>query len=117
MGQPVVSQALEVMTASIDNGASLSGAVDLGGRKLAAIDMPAAWTAANITFQASADGITYDDLYDNSTERSLTVAASRYLMQNIGDWVGLRYLKIRSGTSGTPVNQGASRIITLLVQP
>ena len=40
MGQPVVSQALEVMTASIANGVSLSGAVDLGGRKLAAIDMP-----------------------------------------------------------------------------
>jgi hypothetical protein len=33
MGAPVVSQALEVRTATIANGASLSDAVDLGGRK------------------------------------------------------------------------------------
>ena len=79
--------------------------------------MPAAWTAASLTYQASADGVTYDDMYDGATERSLTVAASRYMMQNIGDWVGIRYLKIRSGTSGSPVNQGGARVITLVVQP
>jgi hypothetical protein len=32
MGAPVVSQALETLTATIENGGSLSGAVDLGGR-------------------------------------------------------------------------------------
>lgn len=114
---PVGSQAVETATVTIANGASLSGAVDLGGRKLVAIDMPAAWTAASLTFQASVDGVTYDDIYDGATERSLTVAASRYLMQNIGDWVGMRWFRIRSGTAGTPVNQGAARIITLVVQP
>jgi hypothetical protein len=115
--KPVGSQALEMTTVTIANGASLSGAVDIGGRKLVAIDMPSAWTAAALTFQASADGVTYDDMYDGATERSLTVAASRYMMLNIGDWVGARYLKIRSGTSGTPVNQGGARTITLMVQP
>jgi hypothetical protein len=117
MGAPVVSEGLERLTATIANGESLSGAVDLGGRKLVAIDMPAAWTAASLTFQASPDGVTYDDLYDGGTERALTVAASRYLAQNIGDWVGVRWLKIRSGTSGTPVNQGGARTLTLVVQP
>jgi hypothetical protein len=45
------------------------------------------------------------------------VAASRYLAQAIGDWVGVRFLRIRSGTAGTPVNQGGARTITLVVQP
>jgi len=117
MGAPVVSQALETLTATIENGGSLSGAVDLGGRKLVAIDMPSSWTAASLTFQASVDGIIYDDLYDGATERTLVVAASRYLAQAIGDWVGVRFLRIRSGTAGTPVNQGGARTITLVVQP
>jgi hypothetical protein len=117
MGAPVVSQALETLTATIENGGSLSGAVDLGGRKLVAIDMPSSWTAASLTFQASPDGVTYDDLYDSATERSVTAAASRYLAFNIADWVSVRFLKIRSGTAGTPVNQGGARTITLVVQP
>jgi hypothetical protein len=117
MGAPVVSQAVETLTCTIENGGSLSGAVDLGGRKLVAIDMPASWTAASLTFQASPDGATYDNMYDGATERSLTVAASYYSMLNIGDWIGVRYMKVRSGTSGTPVNQGGARTITLVVQP
>lgn len=117
MGAPVVSQALETLTATIENSGSLSGAVDLGGRKLVAIDMPSSWTAASLTFQASVDGVTYDDLYDGATERALTVAASRYLAFNIADWVSVRFLKIRSGTAGTPVNQAAARTLTLVVQP
>ena len=115
--RPVGSQALETTTLTIANGASLSGAVDLKGRKLVAIDMPSAWTAASLTFQASPDGVTYDDMYDGATERAITVAASRYMMLNIGDWIGVRFLKIRSGTAGTPVNQGGARTITLVVQP
>jgi hypothetical protein len=61
--------------------------------------------------------VTYDDLYDSATERSVTAAASRYLAFNIADWVSVRFLKIRSGTAGTPVNQAAARTLTLVVQP
>ena len=117
MGAPVVSEAIETKTATIDNGASLSGVVDLGGRKLVAIVMPASWTAASLTFQASPDGVTYYNVYDGATERALVVAASYYSALNIGDWVGFRYLKVRSGTSGTPVNQGGARTLTLVIQP
>jgi hypothetical protein len=117
MGAPVVSLALETRTVTIANGASLSDAVDLGGRKLIAIDMPASWTAASLTFQASVDGTTFDNVYDGATERSLTVAASYYSMLNIGDWVGCRYLKLRSGTAASAVNQGGDRVITLVLQP
>ena len=117
MGAPVVSEAIETATATIANGASLSGVIDLGGRKLVAIDMPASWTAASLTFQASVDGTNFDNMYDGATERSVTVAASYYSMLNIGDWIGVRYLKVRSGTSGTPVNQGGARVLTLVIQP
>lgn len=117
MGAPVVSEAIETRTVTIANGASLSDAVDLGGRKLVAIDMPASWTAASLTFQASVDGVTFDNVYDGATERALIVGASYYSALNIGDWVGFRHLKIRSGTAGTPVNQGGARTLTLVVQP
>ena len=117
MGAPVVSEAIETTTATIDNGASLSGVVDLGGRKLVAIVMPASWTAASLTFQASPDNVTYYNVYDGSTERTLAVAASYYSALAIGDWVGFRYLKIRSGTAASAVNQGGARVLTLVIQP
>ena len=117
MGAPVVSQAIETKTATIENGGSLSGAVDLGGRKLVAIVMPAAWDAADLTFQASPDGVNYFDVYDGSAERTVEVAADYYSALAIGDWVGIRWLKVRSGTSGTPVAQTLESVLTLVVQP
>ena len=117
MGNPVVSQALETKTVTIASGASLSGAVDLGGRKLVAIVMPSGWTAAALTFQASVDGANYYNVYDGSTERSVAVDADYYSMLAIGDYVGVRYLKVRSGTAASAVNQGADRTLTLVLQP
>lgn len=105
-------------TATILNGASLSAAVSLLSQRLVAIIMPAAWTAAGLTFQASDDGTNYYNLHDGAgTEVSLTVAASRYVRLTPADWSRIRYLKVRSGTSGVPVNQGADRAIILLTKP
>ena len=115
--KPVGSQAVETTTVVIANGESLSGAKDLRGRKLVAIIMPDTWTAASLTFQASVDGTNYFNVYDGSSERTLSVSASYYSALNIADWVGFRYLKIRSGTAGTPVNQGGARTLTLVAQP
>jgi hypothetical protein len=115
--KPVGSQTVETTTVTIANGASLSGAVDLKGRKLVAIIMPASWTAASLTFQGSVNDTDYFNVYDGATERALIVAASYYSALNIGDWVGFRYLKIRSGTAASAVNQGGARVITLVVQP
>jgi hypothetical protein len=115
--KPVGSQAVETTTVTIANGASLSGAVDLGGRKLVAIIMPDAWTAASLTFQGSVDGTNFFNVYDGATERTLAVAANYYSALNIADWVGFRWVKIRSGTAGTAVNQAAERVLTLVVQP
>lgn len=97
---------------SIANGASLSSAIDLDENGIVALQMPSAWTAANLTFQGSYDGVTFADVYDSAgTELSVTAAASRYIVLTPATFAGLRHLKVRSGTTGTPVNQGAARTI------
>lgn len=104
---------------TIANGASLSGAADFGpiGR-LRAIKMSAAWTAASITFAVSDDGTTFQPLYDSGAELAFAAAAAdRYISLNDAQvklfscW---QYVKVRSGTAGVPVNQGADRTLELL---
>ena len=109
---------------TIASGANITDALNVGNGRLVGIAMPAAWDTAAITFQASADGSTYYDLYDSDgsevTISSSAAAASRYLAFTsamLPVFAGLRYLKIRSGTSATPVNQTADRILTLVKRP
>lgn len=106
-------------TATIANGASLSGAVDLGaGNRLAAIYMPATWTAGGLTFQVSYDGVTFAELQDDTGATiSLAVTASVMRRLVLAEWLAFRHLKIRSGTSGTPVNQGGDRVLVLATVP
>jgi hypothetical protein len=105
-------------TIIIANGESLSGSVGLGGSTMVGIVMPATWTAANLTVQASHDGATYNNLYDDlGTEVTVTAAASRYIALDPSVFAGIRYLKVRSGTSGSAVNQGGDRTITLVTRP
>lgn len=116
----------------IANGASLSGLIDLRDKRIVAIQMPAAWTAGDLTFQGSADepaaaGVTgtgfptaLADVYDdNDAEVVVQAAAARYITlrgATVDLLNGLAYAKIRSGTTGTPVAQGAARTIVLLTE-
>lgn len=94
---------------------SLSAAVSLGGLGVVQIVMPGAWDAAGITFQVSLDGVTYVDLYNNSgSEYSVVVSAGRAIILPPADLAGFNYIKVRSGTAGTPVPQTAARAITLV---
>lgn len=109
-------------TVTIASGASLSGAIsmhlDQNPQVPVALEMPATWTAAGLTFQASYDGVTYNNVYDDGgTELTLTVSSSRHVTLEPRYFVGIRYLKVRSGTSGTPVNQGGDRDINVLTRP
>jgi hypothetical protein len=102
----------------IASGTSLSGAIDLGMARLARIDMPSGWDAASLTFQASPDGQTCNNLYDSlGVEYAVAAAASRAIIVPLVDFMGIRWLKIRSGTSGAPVNQTADRTLTLTLVP
>lgn len=87
------------------------------GMRLGGLMMPSAWTSAALTFQASADGVTFADLHDKyDNEITLTVSANNAYVLDLADWVTLPYLKIRSGTSAVPVNQSALRSLTLLLR-
>lgn len=112
-----IAPTTSTVDASIANGASLSTAIDLEGSSVIAIQMPAAWDAANLTFQGSHDGTTYADLYDSSGEFAVTAAASRFIVVDPIKLLSARFLKVRSGTTGVPVNQTAARTIVLVVKP
>jgi hypothetical protein len=101
--------------ADIANGTALSQAIDMRGRTPYGIIMPSAWTAAGITFQVSNDGVNFADLYDETAEYSLTVAADQAIGFPGGNlFSGFKFIKVRSGTTGTPVNQGADRAIEVV---
>ena len=109
----------QVIEAEIAASGSLSPAVRLPPAcYLSAIIMPAAWTAANLTFQGSHEGSTYNDIYDEyGSELVVNAAAATHIVLQPAIWSGTRFLKIRSGTTGTPVNQAAARTIQLIVRP
>jgi len=99
-------------TATIANGGTVSDAIDLEGRGLTAMVMPAAFTGTTITFQGSVDGVTYQALYNASNSAvSMTVAASRTYLFTPGDFSGIRYLKVVSGSA-----EGAARSILLVAR-
>jgi hypothetical protein len=104
-------------TVTIAASASLSGALDLGARTPVGIILPSGWTTASLTFQGSVDGSTFFDLY-NAAGVEVTVTngqASRWYALDPSDFYGVRYLKIRSGSSGTPVNQTSQVTVTVVV--
>jgi hypothetical protein len=62
--------------------------------------------------------VTYNNVYDTAgSEKTVTADASRHIIIDPQDFAGTQYLKVRSGTSGLPVAQGAARTITLVVRP
>ena len=102
--------------ATIASGASLSNAIDLEGYTKIAIEMPLGWTTANITLQASKElAGQYKDVYaDEGTEISITGTAGKFLTLGTAIKTGLgalRFIKLRSGTTGSAVNQVAAREI------
>jgi hypothetical protein len=105
------------VSATITNGTNLSASIDLAGKALVGIYMSAAWTAASMTFQGSLDGVTFFDIYDSTgSERLVQPVAGKHMALSAADWIGVRYIKLRSGTSATPVAQGADRVLTLVTR-
>lgn len=110
-----VQNIIEPIPATIAASGSVSDDVNMGGRVLVGIEMPAAWTAASITFQASFDGTNFFDVYDNlGVEVGATAVASRFIAMNPTALYGIKYIRVRSGTTASPVNQAAERVINLI---
>jgi len=106
-------------TATIANGASLSAAIFLGEGVLVGIQMPAAWTAADLTFQVSVDGgTTWVDLHDDGgAEIKITSpSAGEFRAMDPSNFSSAMFLKVRSGISAAAVAQGAARSLTLMTR-
>lgn len=121
MADPVPSRVQDEV-ATIASGSALSSAVNLRGRILVGLVMPGGWNAADLTFQASLDGATWREF---STVDGVGTAAPativspaagvHYGLEANAAWFAARHLRVRSGTSASPVNQAAERAITLLL--
>lgn len=104
----------EPETFVIPSGAALSNVVDLAGRIPVALYMPAAWSTAGVTLLAGMSSATMLSIHtEDGTEMALAAAASRYISLDHVRLLGVRFFQVRSGTSGTPVNQAADREIVL----
>ena len=108
-------------TLTLASGASVSGSLDTLNTDLLGFISPAAWTAAALTLEVSVDntnwfGIVYDSYgVQINSYSSLTVNAGYN-----ADFINLlpfRYIRLRSGTTATPVNQAAARTFTVLSRP
>jgi len=97
---------------------SLSAGVDLGLLRLSAIQLPANIDgAATLSFQGSIDGVTWANVYTAAgTEKTVTVALSRFVIVDWNDFRGLRHLKVRLGTAGAPITTTAERTLQLLAE-
>ncbi|MFN0183054.1 MAG: hypothetical protein ACKVQR_04460 [Aquabacterium sp.] len=104
------------LTGTILNAASLSDEIVLNGLMVEAIIMPAIWSAAGLSFEAAeASGGTFLPLFDVAgVEITATVDINRRVVMPISLIRGHNVLKLRSGTSAVPANQGGNRSITLL---
>ncbi|MCK9576557.1 MAG: hypothetical protein M0R51_11595 [Clostridia bacterium] len=113
----------EVITTTIAASASLSSEIDIGAHINAmAFEIPNGWTSANITFAGShSSGGTFRSIYgDGGTEISVTVGGTNRMVgldaTKCNALKPFRYVKIRSGTDASPVEQEEIRTIYVMVK-
>jgi len=109
--------AVRHVVATIPINTALSDAVDLRGGDLIRINMPALWTAAGISFLVDDGDGTFRDLWmEWGWELWFDAAADISIELSVfARFQALTQFKVRSGTSGAPVNQTAEREILLAV--
>ena len=119
-GQMVAVDTIECTIPDAADGLMEAG-VDLEAYGDAAIQMPAAWTAADLTFQGAVTlAGTYADVYDSDgNELTVSAAQARAIGLTAAEASVLRafrFVKMRSGTSAVPVQQAADRTVTLILK-
>lgn len=116
----VITQLPIKVDTTIANGQALSAPVALNGGLLGSVRLPnsAGWTDASLTFMVSLDGgSTYGELYVDGTAYTVTVPTGRnnpsVFLVEPRYFVSITHVIVRSGTVGTPVNQGGTRALQL----
>lgn len=111
---------------TIASGQALSGTIDLGplpefcsSITQATFLAPAGWDAAALTAQVSEDGVTWANVVSSAGAEITILTAvtpSTAAVLSGGTFLGgTRYIRFRSGTGATPVNQTANRTFTLVL--
>lgn len=115
----------QVIPVTIPNGGSLSAEVNVGGYRIAGIQMPAAWDAAGLALHALVNQVgattTFGAVVDNAGADLVLAAApgaGEYVaLPPTAPLVGLGRIKVLSGTIAAPVNQTADRVLRLVLVP
>lgn len=104
--------------ATIAASASVSSSVDLRYGALVGVYVPASWTSASITLQASRDGVTFQDVRNvTGDDFELRAGAGNcFLPLAPLELQGVKHVRLRSGTAAVPVNQAAERVLTLVTR-
>ncbi len=99
--------------ATIANGGTVSGEIDLQGRGVVMLILPAAFTGTAITFQSSTtSGGTFQAVYSvANAAMSVTVTQGRNYGIDPADLLGARFLKLVSNAA-----EGAARTITIVTR-
>ena len=105
---------ISIATLTILSGAATSDGVALDGHIPATLQMPDAWTAADISFQGSKDGATWRYIYkEEGTILTIPTAEYHRIVLPSSYLTDHKYLKVCSGTAALPVNQAADRVFYL----
>jgi len=101
---------IEIIAGVIEAGQSLSPVMDCRAGEIVRLTMPPDWTNAVLTFQMSSDGLFFNSVYDHEGhELKVVVIAGAAVIVPVDYLAAAAYLKFRSGTADTPVNQPAKR--------
>ena len=97
-------------TATIANGGTTSGALDLLSETLLGIFVPSSFTGTALTFQVATavDGTYVTLTNEDGSDYSVTVAASKFVAVDPQIFAGVRFAKLVSGSA-----EGAERTLTL----
>lgn len=99
-------------TTTIASSGTTTAAIDLTSYSLVGLVMPSAFTGTALNIKASADGVTYETMYDTSGNAfSISVGANRFIAIAPTDFAAARFIKLVSGSS-----EASERTITLALR-
>lgn len=110
------TQALsEQMDFDILAGQSVSAIQNIGNRVPLAFAVSANWTAASVSLETSFDSVTFYDVQNqDGLEVSIPVSTGNIVMLSATSLLGIgSYLRVRSGSSSTAVNQSNAATVTV----
>lgn len=100
----------QTQTVTVASGNTTSDNVNLNGFGMVGLILPAALTSTAMTFTGSQDGTNFTALYNTAgTQLAITIAASRLVLFSPGDFVGINFVQLITGTA-----EGADRSIKVI---